>query len=1104
MPTGPTPDVGRSGAVSRAGLHVAVEVALRDRPLNVPALVERLAGMGWHEISEADLADALETVGGWLSPDGWWHLERPVREEGPRQSTLLAREMGVDPQDLDDETTTAASNLEEPTPDEDDQPGRRAWRAVCHEIRQALFAEHAAALASNRDRDVGLAEGRVVARTNQRLVYAFSVRGSVDAADGTRCRLLFDTESFDCEIVSNSGTSIRVAAPWHVPEHQGEARLRLDASFLLNMQIRYLDEVVSPGWHFNREAALALTLPVEATLGEGSGSRQHDEEPAAFGAELNQEQINAVTLARRRGVSWVWGPPGTGKTTTVAEIVRALAQDGLRVLVVSNTNTALDTALERTLVSMGDSAKAGSVIRVGDPVHEHLVGHQPWPVLLDEEAARTGAVVAEAKVAADQAVATRRDERARLVKEKNRLRPDRRNLTKAEERVRRLEQQIRDASVGRATIAAQRAEARLKHARAQGLSRIEQAPLRRDLQHKRQLALEAPHMVEQLEAELAQGVRYVEMLTTEIEQSLRRIARLNRQVDSVDEELAEKQAEARRLGRLLGHVRSRVIDRASVVFATVHRCYLAELAECRFDAVVIDEASMVSVPLAMFAAGHGKGRTVVAGDFRQLGPITSTESGSEAAQWMGQSVFEMAGIARAVAARRVVPTLTTLREQHRMRPEIADLVGSGFYPEAGLVTSPKVLARAVSPKLSRCLPDGEIYLLDTSYAHPWMARASGLRSRYNPLHALLVDALVRMIEETDAAPDAGIGVIAPYGPQARLIRGLLTDHETTAEAATVHRYQGGERDVIIYDTTESPAVGIGLHPWFTGAHGEDAGARLLNVALSRARDRLIIVANVQRLRRSSTTNTAVTRTLAAIFRNATKLNWRHLLAVTSDSLTRLDGTSGTPLLWEAATQATKRIVVWSSSTTDLPGSDAFVHALGDAARRGVEVTLWLPPEGLPRIWPMLADSGVAVHPLQQVRENVAVIDDQVFVSTGDLLATDRRSLTLARTGPHGGEALLSLLRRQPIKGAFGDGQSTRLCPSCGTPMTRIERWDKRVWAQCDGCRSTSPSPTRQPAPAGMQEPPAPGLDRIPRPRTAPSVCPSCGQIPTATARCSCS
>jgi len=68
----------------------------------------------------------------------------------------------------------------------------------------------------------------------------------------------------------------------------------------------------------------------------------------------------------------------------------------------------------------------------------------------------------------------------------------------------------------------------------------------------------------------------------------------------------------------------------------------------------------------------------------------------------------------------------------------------------------------------------------------------------------------------------------------------------------VHRFQGDERKLIILDLTESNPLALGS--FLTAPTLNDEGARLLNVALSRAQSNLIVVANLGYLRERARPN----------------------------------------------------------------------------------------------------------------------------------------------------------------------------------------------------------------------------------------------------------
>lgn len=92
-----------------------------------------------------------------------------------------------------------------------------------------------------------------------------------------------------------------------------------------------------------------------------------------------------------------------------------------------------------------------------------------------------------------------------------------------------------------------------------------------------------------------------------------------------------------------------------------------------------------------------------------------------------------------------------------------------------------------------------------------------------------------------------IGIVTPYAAQRHVIEELVkgTDLERFLRIGTVHAFQGLERDVIIFDTVESP--GVAISRFTSDIWGTDA-MRLLNVAVTRARHKLLIVANMSSIR----------------------------------------------------------------------------------------------------------------------------------------------------------------------------------------------------------------------------------------------------------------
>jgi superfamily I DNA and/or RNA helicase len=89
---------------------------------------------------------------------------------------------------------------------------------------------------------------------------------------------------------------------------------------------------------------------------------------------LNGPQRDAVRFAlAARDVAIIHGPPGTGKTTTVIELIRQAVRRGEQVLACAPSNLAVDNLLER-LVAAGESAiRLGHPARVLPALREHTL-----------------------------------------------------------------------------------------------------------------------------------------------------------------------------------------------------------------------------------------------------------------------------------------------------------------------------------------------------------------------------------------------------------------------------------------------------------------------------------------------------------------------------------------------------------------------------------------------------------------------------------------------------------------------------------------------------------------------------------------------------------
>ena len=93
-----------------------------------------------------------------------------------------------------------------------------------------------------------------------------------------------------------------------------------------------------------------------------------------FNQSLDSSQREAVEFClKQREVGVVHGPPGTGKTTTVVEIIRQSVQAGDKVLVCAPSNVAVDNLLERLVGVRMRVVRLGHPARISDKLQQHCL-----------------------------------------------------------------------------------------------------------------------------------------------------------------------------------------------------------------------------------------------------------------------------------------------------------------------------------------------------------------------------------------------------------------------------------------------------------------------------------------------------------------------------------------------------------------------------------------------------------------------------------------------------------------------------------------------------------------------------------------------------------
>jgi superfamily I DNA and/or RNA helicase len=741
---------------------------------------------------------------------------------------------------------------------------------------------------------------------------------------------------------------------------------------------------------------------------------------------LNPLQSDALDVVAKNSVTYIWGPPGTGKTTTMGSIVAALASLGQKVLLVSNTNLAIDTALERCLDRFSDvkELSGGEMLRLGTMVKPELIKKYSSKIDLDT-LFEIEVVPLRAKI--DSISGTLRRKKDQLsdllenqreydlhlakslgsVKAREKANGLRIDLEKAKNEIpvfmakiaaleNELTETISKSGIGRM----------FSKSRNPGAIRINinETQSKYDQAHKAVLRItsEIP-IVEQEILEIERDAATSKEWLTQNPDAANiatKIASLRGETAIDEEAIAVLQEE-------ISQKRTALMQNAQVIACTAYKPLLdKEIIAMKFDCVVVDEASMLQLPLYYCAAALAQKRIVIAGDFRQLPPIVrvgsnSSRSDSPAAALeadmkalMTENAFTKSGvIAKSKIGEKSVE-LIALRDQYRMRQPISDIISETFYPEHTL--------RTVAEKMDKPTPWGnEAFLFfDTTSLEPESSTVNG-RSRRNLMHALTVQAIAEQLFENGwelkSTANKSFGIITPYAKQSSFIESLLTtdpEKHVKGGISTVHRFQGNERDLMIIDLTKvasdsEPNLGSFIgHP--DPLAPENA---MWNVAISRARQHVIIVGDFPTLERNS--SALISQLVNKMKRNMKVIDARTIIndeimlasrnkpASTSGSISWFTG-EGFYNEFEKDLRSVKSKVFLASPFTTAQGTDRWMQTFRDLRAREVEIVGFTKPinekdasTNSAEIHTGLEGLFKELRPVSKMHEKLAVFDQRI-------------------------------------------------------------------------------------------------------------------------------
>ncbi|MDD5529325.1 MAG: AAA domain-containing protein, partial [bacterium] len=337
------------------------------------------------------------------------------------------------------------------------------------------------------------------------------------------------------------------------------------------------------------------------------------------------------------------------------------------------------------------------------------------------------------------------------------------------------------------------------------------------------------------------------------------IGDLRKQYADINKHISTIETEIQQIEESLKKVEEVVISQAKIIATTLTRAYLRDSIQARrFDTVILDEASMAPIPALWAVAGLADLNAVVVGDPEQLPPIVISPH-PLAKEWLGLDIFNKAKIEKYDKR----PYVVALKKQYRMHPDISKISNEliyktlddgeiklddgNYYP----LSHTKCDENLMKWYRSDWGHDQPVLLVNTASVGAWVTSVSrGMRaSRLNFLSATICVDIAEQLLRYDREPcnemnDPHILMVCPYSPHAKLLK-ILLEHQNLkndVRAGTVYNFQGAESDVVILDlVNDEPHWRVGMFDF----KRDNNTKRLLNVALTRARRRLIIVGDFE-------------------------------------------------------------------------------------------------------------------------------------------------------------------------------------------------------------------------------------------------------------------
>ena len=546
------------------------------------------------------------------------------------------------------------------------------------------------------------------------------------------------------------------------------------------------------------------TVPIKAFFGDllSRPIRRKEYPITLIDAKINLDQLLAINNAMKYPVAYIQGPPGTGKTNTIINTIVTAFFNERTVLFASYNNHPINSVFEKLLQMEYRGRKIPfPVLRVGnvDKVKEAIKYIQN--------------VYAQVQTITvfESTLDRNKDDRIARAKRLSSLLKRYEDILDLKERQETLNRMVEYQNRVKASLEMVSFQADLQGRQLKQVQ--DKLGALGEVTDREALALLDQNLEELYQYLFYTSARYIKRIDEEKYKDLRYILfeeNPETQVASFNKYLS-KTEHVKKLQRIF-----------PVMITTCISAHKLGEPEPMFDMTVIDEASQCNTAVSLVPIVRGENLMLV-GDPQQLNPVILLD---EMANQKLRKKYHVAeeydyrknSIYKTFLACDAVSDEVLLHNHYRCNRKIIEFNNQKYY----------------NSKLNICSGSTErqpLVYMDVK-SNPGRNKNTADRE---------VEEIVQYAKRNQGK---AIGVITPFVNQRKLIEeAIRRENLQNVVCGTVHAFQGDEKDVVLFSTAITDQTQAGTYEWLKN------NKELINVATSRAREKLIVLSDSRNLAR---------------------------------------------------------------------------------------------------------------------------------------------------------------------------------------------------------------------------------------------------------------